>query len=68
MRDRASELMDASSHETSPTNALRVQEELREAILAGTLEPGTRLRAEALAERMRASRTPVREALVLTRQ
>jgi DNA-binding GntR family transcriptional regulator len=44
---------------------LRVQEELREAILAGKLEPGARLRAEALAERLNTSRTPVREALVL---
>ncbi len=51
--------------EISPTNVLRVQEELREAILAGRLEPGTRLRAEALAERLNTSRTPVREALVL---
>jgi DNA-binding GntR family transcriptional regulator len=48
----------------APTSALRVHEELREAILAGTLKPGTRLRADALGERMRASRTPVREALV----
>ena len=31
-------------------SALRIQEELREAILAGTLEPGTRVRAEALRE------------------
>ena len=54
-----------STADTPPTNALRVQDELREAILAGTLEPGTRLRAEALAERLRTSRTPVREALVL---
>ena len=44
---------------------LRVKEELREAILAGKLEPGTRLRAEAVAERLNTSRTPVREALVL---
>jgi DNA-binding GntR family transcriptional regulator len=54
-----------STPEITPTNVLRVQEELREAILAGTLEPGTRLRAEAVAERLNTSRTPVREALVL---
>ena len=51
--------------EITPTNVRRVQEELREAILGGRLEPGTRLRAEALAERLNTSRTPVREALVL---
>jgi DNA-binding GntR family transcriptional regulator len=51
--------------EASVTNAARVQEELREAILAGSLAPGARLRAEPLAERLRTSRTPVREALIL---
>ena len=50
------------------TNATRVQDQLREAILAGALEPGARLRAEALAERLRSSRTPVREALLLLAQ
>ena len=49
----------------SVTNAVRVQSELREAILAGSLPPGARLRAEPLAERLRTSRTPVREALIL---
>lgn len=47
------------------THTVRVQDELREAILEGRLEPGTRLRAETLAERLRSSRTPVREALLL---
>ncbi|MEA2321181.1 MAG: hypothetical protein QOD81_1031 [Solirubrobacteraceae bacterium] len=47
------------------TNAFRVQDELREEILTGTLPPGARLRAEPLAERLRTSRTPVREALIL---
>ncbi|MFZ0088933.1 MAG: GntR family transcriptional regulator [Solirubrobacteraceae bacterium] len=47
------------------TNTTRVQDELREAILAGRLEPGARLRAGALAERLQSSRTPVREALLL---
>ncbi len=50
------------------TNATRVQDELREAILTGALEPGERLRAEALAESLRSSRTPVREALLLLAQ
>lgn len=49
----------------APTSVERLQAELREAILAGTLRPGTRLRAEALAERLSSSRTPVREALLL---
>jgi len=53
---------------TVETNATRVQDELREAILTGALEPGARLRAEALAERLRSSRTPVREALLLLAQ
>jgi DNA-binding GntR family transcriptional regulator len=56
--------MQMSTAESPPTSTLRVQEELREAILGGTLEPGARLRAEALAEQLRTSRTPVREALV----
>jgi DNA-binding GntR family transcriptional regulator len=47
------------------TNTFRVQDELREAILTGSLPPGSRLRAEPLAERLRTSRTPVREALIL---
>ena len=51
--------------EIAPTSVERLQTELREAILAGTLRPGTRLRAEALAERLSSSRTPVREALLL---
>lgn len=53
---------------TAETSATRVQDQLREAILTGALEPGTRLRAEALAERLRSSRTPVREALLLLAQ
>ncbi len=53
---------------TTETNATRVQDQLREAILTGALEPGARLRAEALAERLRSSRTPVREALLLLAQ
>jgi DNA-binding GntR family transcriptional regulator len=54
-----------SADEISQPRSLQIHDELREAILAGKLEPGTRLRAEALGERLRVSRTPVREALVL---
>jgi DNA-binding GntR family transcriptional regulator len=54
-----------ADREASTTSAFRVQDELREAILTGTLPPGSRLRAEPLAERLRTSRTPVREALML---
>jgi DNA-binding GntR family transcriptional regulator len=54
-----------ADREASVTSAVRVQEELREAILAGSLPPGARLRAEPLAERLRTSRTPVREAPIL---
>jgi len=48
-----------------PTSVVRVHEELREAILEGELAPGRRLRAEELADRLRTSRTPVREAFGL---
>src|SRR5215472_924573 len=54
-----------SADEIAQPRSLQIHDELREAILAGRLEPGTRLRAEALGERLRVSRTPVREALVL---
>ncbi len=47
------------------TNAERVYDDLREAIIGGEYTPGERLRTEALAERFGTSRTPVREALVL---
>jgi DNA-binding GntR family transcriptional regulator len=54
-----------AEREASLTNAVRACDELREAILAGSLAPGSRLRAEPLAERLQTSRTPVREALIL---
>jgi DNA-binding GntR family transcriptional regulator len=52
-------------HMALPTSAARVQDELRSAILEGALAPGERLRAEAVAERLGTSRTPVREALLM---
>jgi DNA-binding GntR family transcriptional regulator len=55
----------ASATSTAPTNATRVYDELREALLEGGIPPGERLRTAALAERFGTSRTPVREALVL---
>ena len=54
-----------ADREASVTSAVRARDELREAILAGALPPGARLRAEPLAERLQTSRTPVREALIL---
>ena len=41
----------------------RIAAHLREAILAGDLRPGDRIRQEEVAERFGASRLPVREAL-----
>jgi DNA-binding GntR family transcriptional regulator len=43
--------------------SVRVAEHLREAILSGRIAPGERIRQEELAERLGASRLPVREAL-----
>ncbi len=58
-------LMGSTARTAEGTNAERVFEELRAAIVAGEYPPGERLRTEALAERFGTSRTPVREALVL---
>ena len=44
-------------------SSARVAAYLREAILGGVLKPGDRIRQEELAERLGASRLPVREAL-----
>lgn len=49
----------------SATSTIRVRDQLQNAILEGSLEPGERLRAEALAQRFGTSRTPVREALLV---
>jgi DNA-binding GntR family transcriptional regulator len=41
----------------------RISDEIRRAVIAGEMEPGSRVRQEELAERFGASRIPVREAL-----
>jgi DNA-binding GntR family transcriptional regulator len=46
------------------TSTVRVRDQLQHAILEGVLQPGERLRAEALAQRFGTSRTPIREALL----
>lgn len=48
---------------TSGIGSTRVAAYLREAILGGELKPGDRIRQEEVAERLGASRLPVREAL-----
>lgn len=45
------------------TRSLNVTEALRERLLQGEFDPGTRLQETWLAERMQVSRTPIREAL-----
>jgi DNA-binding GntR family transcriptional regulator len=49
--------------ETTMSASERVAAYLRTAILEGTIAPGTRIRQEDIAERLGASRLPVREAL-----
>ena len=51
------------SETTPPNGSTRVAAYLREAILSGQLKPGDRIRQEDIAERLGASRLPVREAL-----
>ena len=46
-----------------PTRSASVAEQLRSAILAGTFQPGERLREVSLGEQLHVSRTPVRLAL-----
>lgn len=52
----------ATAHGTA-TRATSVYDELRRDLLAGELEPGSKLAIEALAERYETSPTPLREAL-----
>jgi DNA-binding GntR family transcriptional regulator len=51
------------SADDSNVSSARVAAYLREAILGGQLRPGDRIRQEEVAERLHASRLPVREAL-----
>lgn len=60
-----------SSSESKPNTALkskRVYHILREEILTGSLQPGKRLGAGALATRLETSQVPVREALLMLTQ
>ncbi len=52
----------------APPMAERIAEALRQAIIAGTLEPGSRVNESEIAARYRISRSPVREALRLLQQ
>lgn len=52
----------------APPLADRIAEALRDAIIAGTLEPGSRVNESEIAARYRISRSPVREALRLLQQ
>jgi DNA-binding GntR family transcriptional regulator len=49
--------------ETAPAARQRIADHLREAILGGDIAPGQRVRQEEVANRLGASRLPVREAL-----
>ena len=60
--DRAAMLADPQHAETTTHTVLT---KLRELIVTGKIAPETRLRAEALAEQLDVSRTPVRSALAL---
>lgn len=50
-------------NESTATRSLSVAEQLREMLLQGEFAPETRLQEVSLAEKMKVSRTPVREAL-----
>lgn len=50
--------------ESSDSAALQVERDLREAIISLTLKPGTRLSEQEIADQLRVSRQPVREALI----
>ncbi|MBL7250411.1 GntR family transcriptional regulator [Alloalcanivorax marinus] len=61
---RAKAVLEESQHNTEP--AIRtVLAKLREKIVTGEVAPGTRLRADSLAEQFEVSRTPVRSALAI---
>lgn len=54
----------AKSAESSISAALQVERDLREAIISLALKPGTRLSEQEIADQLRVSRQPVREALI----
>lgn len=53
----------AAQHQTPGTAAEKAYAILRSAVVGGALPPGTRLRADSLAQELGVSKTPVREAL-----
>jgi DNA-binding GntR family transcriptional regulator len=53
----------AAEHAVAGTAAEKAYAILRNAVVGGTLPPGTRLRADSLAQELGVSKTPVREAL-----
>lgn len=61
-KDRTEALADPPSAEPSTHTVLT---RLREMIVTGQIEPGTRLRAEGLATQLEVSRTPIRSALAV---
>ncbi len=56
--------MNTTADIAEPSQTVRVQLRLRELILGGELKPGTRIAELTLVERLGASRTPIRMALV----
>ena len=56
--------MNATADLAEPSQTVRVQLRLRELILGGELKPGARIAELTLVERLGASRTPIRMALV----
>lgn len=56
-------LVDNQSPRKEPSTSQRIAAYLREAILSGEIPPGSRIRQEEIAQRLGASRLPVREAL-----
>ncbi len=59
-----SAVADLSEDSAAPSQTVRVQLRLRELILGGELKPGMRIAELTLVERLGASRTPIRMALV----
>lgn len=55
--------MNRSKNNNADVSGRRIADEMRDSILQGELQPGTRMGQEMLAERFKASRMPVREAL-----